>query len=78
MNIKCQWDFIMGKCPSVNFDIVMTYKRRGIRAQKINDMLCGVFNSDMCQIGQYIKANQPLPKHAFIEIVNTTKVHRRT
>ena len=26
--------------------------------------------------GHYIKQSHPLSKHAFIEIVNTTKVHR--
>ena len=28
--------------------------------------------------GHYIKGSHPLSKHAFIEIVDTTKVHRRT
>ena len=28
--------------------------------------------------GHYIKGSHPLSKHAFLEIVNTTKVHRRT
>ena len=28
--------------------------------------------------GHYINVSDPLSKHAFIEIVNTTKVHRRT
>ena len=25
INIKCQWDFIMGKNLSLNFEVVMTY-----------------------------------------------------
>ena len=45
-----------------NFGVVMTYIKTRISLNR----------------GQYIKGNHSLLKHAFIGIVNTTKVHRRT
>ena len=40
MNIKCQWDLVMGKIPSLKFEVLMTHIRpmgRGILAQQNSD-----------------------------------------
>ena len=52
INIKCQWDFIMGKetCSSTLRLSWPTYSRQGIRVQKNSYRLCGIFNSDRNQI----------------------------
>ena len=71
----------MEKCSLFNFDVVMAYRRpTGIRAQKNSDMLCGVFNTDRSQFkSMSLHKREPSPlKHSFIEIVNTTNLHKRT
>ena len=72
-------DFKMGGTPYLNFEVVMTYNRayiygrRGIRAQKNNHRLSDVGPYSIQKGGRlnrchYIKGNQLLSKHAFIEI----------
>ena len=68
-----------GKNPLLNFEVAMTYKRPpGNPCSK--EQRCGVFNSDRNRIEwrSLPKRKPPLSKHAFIEIVNTTEVQRRT
>ena len=46
MNIKCQWDFIMGKTRSSTLRLSSpTYCQRGIRAQENSDSLRGFHKS---------------------------------
>ena len=53
----------------------------GIRAKKRTAIAYVVYSTQTrirLNQGHYIKESNPLSKHIFIEIVNTTNVHRRT
>ena len=77
MNIKCQWDYIMGKtlCSGFWISDLVTADGGLIHVGTVMIYHCGVFNSNRslghCNI-------LPLPKHAIIEIVYKTRVHSRT
>ena len=74
MNIKCQWDLIMAKISVVQLlgchDLNMADGEFKIKRTAISYVVYSI------QTGHYIKESHPLLEHAFIEIVNTTKVHR--
>ena len=82
MNIKFQWDCIMGKKPVVQLwgchDLHTADGEFVLKITVIAYVMYSTQTGVSLNWGHYIKGNQPLSKHAFIKIVNTPKVHRRT
>ena len=75
MNTKCQWDFIklLGCLDLHTTDGESVLKRTAI-AYVVYSTQTGI----RLNRGHFIKASHSLSKHAFIDVVDTTKVHRRT
>ena len=79
-NIKCQWDFIMEK-PVVQLwgchDLNTTDREFVLKRLVIAYVIYSTQTGTTLNRGHYIKESHPFSQHDFIEIVNTTKVHRR-
>ena len=77
INIKCQWDFIMENKPVAQpwgcYDL---HTADGESVRKRTAIAYVVYSSQKgirLNRGQYINGSHFLSKHAFIEIVSTTK-----
>ena len=79
INIKCQWDFIRGKTRSSTLRLSRpTYGRREsvLKRTAIDYVVCSTQTGIRLNRVHYINESHPFSKHAFIETVNTTTVHK--
>ena len=69
-----------GESLELNSIVVMTYKNGEfvLKNMAIGYVVYSIQTGVSLNRCHYIKGNHLLSKHAFIEILNTTKVHRRT
>ena len=81
INIKCQWDFIMGKKHVAQLrgchDLHTADRESVFKRTVIDYVVYSIQTGIRLNWGHYIEENHPFSEHAFIEIVNT-KVHMHT